>query len=304
MPYHIGVDIGGTKTAVALFDGEMKILCRDSFPTGSAGSCHALVQEIYRRTRALADGAGLKWEDMATVGVASPGPLDPREGKIILIPTLGYRNEPVLQYVREQFGLPCTLRKDTDAAVYYESRQGCGAGHRVVVYITISTGVGCGICIDGRLPEGEHFCAGEFGHIVVEPGGRPCACGSRGCLEAYASGTAIGAIASERYGEPLSCKEVFSRMRAGDPVASGIIRHAGERLGFAAAALCQLLDPGVLVFGGSVTRDFDVLQPIIERSLNECLEKIPGRKIGIALSDPEGNQTLIGAALYGKDFGR
>ncbi|MGM9683681.1 MAG: ROK family protein [Eubacteriales bacterium] len=298
----IGIDIGGTKTAVAIFDESMNMLSKRNFPTASAPGCRELTGKVLEICRELARETGTELSGLRSLGIASPGPLDPSSGTIIDVHTLGYKNEPILSYIREQTSVPCALVKDTNAAVYYESILGKGKDKSIVLYVTVSTGIGSGLCIDRKIILGESGCAGELGHMVVVPGGRLCGCGSHGCLEAYASGTAISRIASEKLGRSVDAKEVFALARAKDSIAQDVVSDAGRLIGYAAGCVCQTLDPGIIIFGGSVTRDFDVLGPYIEVGMDNALEKISVRHTVTALSDPDGNQTVCGAALFGMHY--
>ena len=302
--YCAGIDIGGTKVAVALFDADMRMAAKTVFPTASTSGCEQLVEKALSELWRLCDENGIPRDDIASVGIASPGPLDGDAGVIVDVHTLGYKNEPILSYVRERADLPCALVKDTNAAVYYESMLGRGKDDGVVVYITLSTGVGSGLCINKQLVTGAGNCAGELGHMVVVKGGRKCGCGSEGCLEAYASGTAIARIASERLGRAVDCKETFRLAAEGNAVAAEVIADAGEHIGYAMSAVCQMIDPAVIVFGGSVTRDFEALRPHIEKSFARYAEKLSGRVTRVELSDPNGDQTVCGAAIYGKRCGK
>ncbi len=299
MNLYLGVDIGGTKTAVAVLDREMNILARRSLVTKEYGNCRNLADAACRTAYELVGSLGYTAGEIVSCGVASPGPLDPESGRVICIPTLKWKDEPIVGYFIKDLPVPVALLKDTNAAVYYEALMGVAKGIKTVAYITVSTGIGSGLCIDGRLITGDSCLAGEIGHFPVIRNGRRCDCGSRGCLEAYASGTGISKTASSRLGRNVSAKEAFELARQYDPVASAVIARAGECIGYALAALCQMVDPGAIVFGGSVTKDSDILLPYIEMAIKKYTEPVGNRKTKILLSDTAGEQTLKGAALYG-----
>ena len=291
------VDIGGTKTAVGLFTSDLTPLQKTTFPTEPARGCRDLVVRIRQNCLALLEQGGQSLEDVASVGVACPGPLDLKTGRIVHIPTMGFRDEPLRQYLEEAFGKPVALENDTNAAARAESRFGRGKGLSVVVYITVSTGVGCGIVIEGKILDGSRFAAGELGHLNAVPGGRPCGCGNKGCLEQYASGTAIAAICSECFGRQVSAKEAFALARAGDATALNVIGEAAGHLGRAIAALYQILDPDVVVLGGSVTKDFDVFGPLVRKAAEAFAEPVPGRRINVCLSGLGEDPTLLGVGV-------
>lgn len=214
---------------------------------------------------------------------------------------MGFADEPLTAMLEEALGLPVALENDTNAAALCESVFGQGRGGELVAYITISTGVGCGLVHGRRIVDGGAFAAGELGHFKVIRDGRPCSCGGRGCLEAYASGTAVARIASERYGRSMDAKEVYALARRGDPPASVVVREAAELLGYAVAAVYQLFDPDIVVLGGSVTRDFDVFSDVLLASAEAYIQPIPGRKVRLAVSEFDGDQVALGAAWYAAD---
>ena len=301
MAYFLGMDIGGTKTAVALYDREFRPVGKQTMPTRPESGCRELVGRIAEAVQALLDGQHAGVSDVLAAGVACPGPLDLKQGRIVYIPTMGFADEPLTAMLEEALGLPVALENDTNAAALCESVFGQGRGGELVAYITISTGVGCGLVHGRRIVDGGAFAAGELGHFKVIRDGRPCSCGGRGCLEAYASGTAVARIASERYGRSMDAKEVYALARRGDPPASVVVREAAELLGYAVAAVYQLFDPDIVVLGGSVTRDFDVFSVVLLASAESYIQPIPGRKVRLAVSEFDGDQVALGAAWYAAD---
>ena len=298
-PYYLGIDIGGTKTTVGLFDADCGLVKAHTVPTQPQDGCPRLVERIRDVYDTLLTETGLPAGAIRAAGVASPGPLDLDKGTIVHIPTMGFKNEPLVAYLKQALALPVYLENDTNAAALCESVFGQGKDCRVVVYITISTGVGCGIAIDRKILDGGAFAAGEVGHLKVVRGGRPCPCGGEGCLEAYASGTSIAAIASELRGEAIDTKTVFALARQGDVAMRRVVDEAADHLGFAIGAVYQMIDPDIIVLGGSVTKDYAVFQHELETACARYMEPIPGRKLNLAVSQYDGDQVVIGAAYYG-----
>ena len=169
------------------------------------------------------------------------------------------------------------------------------------MYITVSTGVGCGIAVDGRIVDGGRFAAGELGHMKTARGGRTCSCGGRGCLEAYASGTALAAIATQRTGREMDAKAVCAAARRGEEPCGAIVRRAADHLGLAIGAVYQLLDPDIVILGGSVMKDFDVWEPLLHKALHRYMQPIPGRVPRLEVSDFGGEQVVMGAACLAKE---
>ena len=297
--YHFGVDIGGTKTAVGIFDRNFHLVKTATIPTCPQEGCRTLAGRIGKIYRSLIAESGILPEDVCSAGAACPGPLDLKEGKIVFIPTMGFRDEPLKQYLEEALFLPIALENDTNAAALCESVLGQGQGCETVAYVTISTGVGCGLAYRGEILDGHHFSAGELGHLKVERNGVPCPCGGRGCLEMYASGTSIAAIASQRAGRMMDAKEVFARAKGGLELEAGVVREAADYLGYGIATLYQILDPDIVVLGGSVTRDYEVFRADLEAAVERYAEPVTGRSYRIVVSDYDGTQVLLGAAYYG-----
>jgi glucokinase len=188
---YLGIDVGGTKLALAVGDGEGRIRARRRRPTAPSGRPEDDLARIVADARELLAEAGVAPGELAALGVSLPGPLDPEAGVIHNPPNLpGWREVDVRTPLARAFGRPVHLENDANAAALAEWRFGAGRGFRHLVYLTMSTGVGGGLVLDGRLHRGAGCQAGEFGHAPVEWEGEPCACGLRGCLEAYVGGAA------------------------------------------------------------------------------------------------------------------
>jgi glucokinase len=191
IPSYLGIDVGGTKLALAVGDAEGRILARRRRPTEPCGRPETDLERIVADGRALLAEVGLAPHEIAAIGVSLPGPLDPVAGVIHNPPNLpGWKEVDVRGPLTRAFGRPVHLENDANAAALAEWRFGAGRGFRHLVYLTMSTGVGGGLVLDGRVYRGAGCQAGEFGHAPVEWEGEPCACGQRGCLEAYVGGAA------------------------------------------------------------------------------------------------------------------
>jgi glucokinase len=209
---YLGIDVGGTKTAFALGDGEGAILASERMPTPLSGDPAADLGVIAERCRALITGHGHAVAEVAGVGVALPSPLDAEHGVVLNPPNLpSWHGTPVRRLLEEALGRPVALENDANAAALAEFRFGAGRGVRDLVFLTMSTGVGGGLVLGGRLVRGVASSAGEIGHLPVEWGGEPCTCGLRGCLEAYTGGAAW-----------------TRRLARLTPADSAVARHAGS----------------------------------------------------------------------------
>lgn len=283
----IGVDIGGTRTRVgAFFQG--RLLARRAFPTRGLG-------EVIEAIHGLLGELG--WRSPEAIGVGAPAPMDMRAGVILGCPNLPHwSGVRVTDRLRAEFRCPVYLANDATCAAIGELEFGHRAGD--FVYITWSTGIGGGIVSGGRVVWGASGRAGEIGHMVLLPGGPPCRCGKRGCLEAIASGTGIARAAEERLGEGLSAEEVVGRARGGDAGARGIAEEACRAFGQGLSIVWELLEPELIVLGGGLTRSWDYLGPMVVEALTEMARGEP-RVVLTKLGDDVG---LYGAAALPDHF--
>ena len=272
--YIVGVDLGGTNivTGALPVDGSRTYGVR-SAPTDVGGGADGVVDRIVAQIEGtIADTmrqAGVPRDAFAGVGIGAPGPLNRRQGLVIVAPNLGWKNFPLRDRISARTGLPATLDNDANCATVGEWWQGAARGGRHVVGLTIGTGIGGGLIVDGKLYHGASDVAGEIGHSTIEVNGRHCKCGNYGCLEAYASGPAIATRAREvlvREGteslmpqmvdgdlERITAATVYEAARQGDPVANDIVRDTGRYLGTGVANLLNIFNPDVVVVTGGVT---------------------------------------------------
>jgi glucokinase len=253
-PRVLGIDLGGTKIAVCTFTPDGRRLDRRQFQTlrGPPEGNLARIVELGREL--LAGMAPL------AIGVSGGGPLDPRRGVIISIPNLpGWEEVPIAERLRDAFGAPVGIENDANACAIAEHRLGAGRGSKDMVFLTLSTGIGGGLILDGKIYRGHRFLAGEAGHQVIVPGGNPCGCGNRGCLEAYASGTAIARMLSERNEGIATAKELVDRARSGDPRARRSLEDIARFLAMGIANLVYILDPERIILGTIAVAAGDLL---------------------------------------------
>ena len=271
----VAVDIGGTKVSAACFDGGLRA-ARQIATRPSCGA-EGVTENIARLIADTARAGGL--DEIAVVGVACPGPLMPSAGIVVKAPTLGWTDYPLRDTLARALNCRVLVENDANAAAYGEYRYGAGRGCDNMAYVTISTGVGCGLILGGRIVYGAHEGAGELGHLHMQDDGEPCVCGRHGCLEAYASGTGIAAIARRgalRRGIPLEeadkldARAVAQKAREGDAICSEIYQQAGAYLGKAFAALQMIADVGRIIVGGSVTAQLDLMLPALSKTAAAC----------------------------------
>lgn len=248
--FAIGVDIGGTKMIAMLGDQRGAILSEVSAETRAAGGSEAGVQRIITLIETAMARAGARPKDLAAIAAGSPGPLDVKNGLLLNPPNLGWGEVPLRQLLQDRFSVPIILTNDCKAAGYGEFLFGAGQGTGEMVYLGIGTGIGGCVILDGRVQYGATGNAGEIGHMVIAMDGPQCACGSRGCLEALASGSAIGRMGREAAaqeegarilrhagGEKTAVTGAHVAMAAaeGDPKAQAILSSATRALGIGVA---------------------------------------------------------------------
>jgi glucokinase len=280
------VDLGATKifTMVTLPDG--REVGSDNRPTLADLGPRTVIDRIADSVRASLAAAGASESELAAVAVAAPGTIDHERGIVRDPPNLpGWGAVPIVEALRDAFRVPVVLENDANAAALGEHAFGAGRDFRHMIFITVSSGVGGGIIIDGRLYRGATGAAGEVGHMVLDETGPTCGCGRRGCLEALASGTAIAARAAAlvaegkspalarlaRHSSPLTAEHVVRAAAEGDAVARKIIEEAGHYLGLGLVNLVHVFNPHGIVIGGGVSRAGDlILKPTREVVRQRC----------------------------------
>lgn len=278
----LAIDLGGSQIRTALVLPDARVACRIAGPTGTDGA-DAILERIVASATATLDQArreGLPAPHAA--GVSAPGPLDPWRGIVLDPPNVpGFRNVPIVERAAAAIGLPTFLERDTNVAVTGEWRYGAARGTRCAAYVTVSTGVGGGVLLDGGLLRGADGFAGEVGHLVVETDGPRCGCGGIGHVEAIASGTALAreakalvkrgaspvlaALAAD--GHPLDAALVARAADEGDAACQALLDRAWVAIGAMCASLANLLDPEVIVIGGSIAEHRPRLFDIARREL-------------------------------------
>ena len=253
---------------------------------------------------------GIPLSRVASIGIASAGPLDARAGMVLEAPNIeDWENVPLVEIARDEFGVPVALQRDANAAALAEHHWGCGQGVDDMVYITVSTGVGGGLILGGRLYTGAGGTAGEIGHTVVDMNGPECGEGHRGCVEAMASGTAIARTARRRIAageettlaqmdlERITAKEVKEAALRGDRMCREIFHEAATVLGIATTNLANLLSPALAAFGGGVMQEPDLMLDTIRGTVRRNAFRRPAEVLRIERARLGQDVTLRGTIL-------
>ncbi len=310
----VGVDIGGTNLRVAVVDraGQIRKLLRTASPILDPSSGQQTLIQSIRSVTAQADS---RLEELQGVGIGIPGWMDRVSGAMTFAPKMAHwQGVFALDAIRSELGLPIFVDSDPNVATLGELWMGAGRGSRNLIMITLGTGLGCGIVIDGKLYVGRHGMSGEFGHIVVETGDNfPCDCGIAGCLETQTAGPAIArqgrqAVESGRdtlirdlaggQAQNVTTAMVFTAAAQGDPAADGIVRRAGELLGFGFATVVSLFEPEKIVVGGGMADVGELILAPIRRAMRERCYLISRGYVTVDIVRAElgDNAGVIGAA--------
>ncbi|HHN47133.1 MAG TPA: ROK family protein [Planctomycetes bacterium] len=308
--YYAGVDLGGTnvRAAIVVASGEVRSEVV-KVPTPKDKGPDAVMDAIVEIIRGAVDAAGVELAALEAIGIGSPGPLNSDTGRILYTPNLeGFENYPVTERIMKATGRSAVLEGDANVACYGEWWMGAGRGTRSMVMFTLGTGVGGGIVLDGGIWRGPHYTAGHLGHIIIDPEGPPCGCGARGCLEAFASATAVARSArdalaasgrNELGGVPLdkiTSREVAIAAAAGDGDMQAVLADAGRILGRAFVDVANVIDPELIVVGGGMVDAGEHLLGPAVAVLRKTALYPPREKVRVekaALGDMAG---IIGAA--------
>jgi len=256
MNYALGIDIGGTKTALGLVSSEGIVLSKTSLITDLSLQPSDMVDKIAEEANELLYNEGLQQADIKGIGIGAPGPLNTKLGQISEPPNLrNWWNFPIISSFKRHFQLPIFLENDATVAALAEKWIGAAKNMDHFVYITISTGIGAGIYSHGNLITGATGNAGDIGHIVINSSGETCICGQRGCFEYIASGTAIAREASSILGLHLTTKEVFELALSGqNPDIEKLVNRVFQYIGAGCVTLINIFDPELLIIGGGVSQ--------------------------------------------------
>ena len=276
--YLAGLKIGISKTIAIIMDLHGKILLKKRLPSFEERAGSSVFKDILDLVHQVIAGSGVPLEKIMGIGVSFPGLVDVEKGVGVYAPRIPeWRDVPLVELIRKEFSMFCTLENDSRASALGEARFGAGRGYRNSFFINMGPGIGSGIIVNGDLYRGSNTTAGEFGHITVNPTGPECVCGNRGCLEVMASGlsivySAMRAVDSGRRtvirdmvckgGERITADMVVRAAREGDGVARSLIREAANYVGMALADVINLLNPDAVIIGGDLSFDETFLEAV------------------------------------------
>lgn len=310
--YYLGVDLGGTNIACAVVTKEGTILGKASIPTALPDSAENIAGRIAKCCFMAVEKAGLTMEDMDSVGIGTPGIANAKEGTVEYSCNLGFQNTPLAKLVGDLLGKPVYLENDANAAALGEFAAGCGKGSHSLVAITLGTGVGGGVVLEGKLLTGFNFAGAEIGHFVMYHNGELCGCGRKGCFEAYCSATALirqTRKAMEEHPESLMWKlsptleqvdgrTSFDAMDQGDKTAKSVVRQYQENLADGLTSIINIFQPEVLCVGGGICNQGEnLLGPVREIIDREDYARDSKHRCRVVRATLGNDAGIIGAAL-------
>ena len=302
--YVVGVDLGGTKIYTALVDLEGNIINEKIVETLAEEGEEAVAGRIINTIDSVI--AGVDKDLIKAIGIGSPGPLDAKKGIIIETSNLPFKNFEIVNVLKERYDLPTYLDNDANVATLAEFMFDAGKGTENMVYITVSTGIGGGAIINGKLYRGNTANALEVGHMTVSKEGPRCGCGNVGCAESFASGTAIGKRAKEAVASKVvtslkkynnvTAKEVFIEAAEGDAEAKRILDSALYYLGITVGNVMSHLDPEKVVMGGGVINGGDIVLETVKKVVAERCLSVFAENCSIEKAKLGGQAGVLGAA--------
>jgi glucokinase len=303
----LGIDIGGTKLAAGIVNVEGRMLARAEVPTLAKEGLEPVLGRIISLGQTLLEAAEARRDPVQRVGVGCAGPVDVQSGRVFNPPNLpGWIDVSLSERIQRALNLPTVLDNDANAAGLGEFLYGAGRGARNLVYMTVSTGIGGGIVLDGKVWHGFKDAAGEIGHITVMADGPICGCGNRGCLEAVASGTSIARRAREALaaGRPsrlrdmpaLTSADVSALAREGDVLAVELWNETIRYLGIGVGAVITFLAPERVIIGGGVTRAGEFLFQPLREEVRRRVKLVPVDSVPILPAELGPDVGILGAA--------
>ena len=307
--YYIGIDLGGTNIAAGIIDEHYNLICKGKTPTLAHRPADELVADMATLCTSLVEKAGLTFADIAAIGVAVPGAFDPVGGIVKCCNNIKMNQYPLADKLRALLPVEkICLDNDANVAALAEAKMGAGKGCDHFVMVTLGTGVGGGIVIDGKLYSGFNFTGGELGHMIIQHGGRACSCGQRGCWEAYSSATALVAMTKEKMAEcpdslmwtmcdgeleKASPRTAFDAAKKGDAAGNAVVKTFIEYLACGLVNMVNIFQPRVLCIGGGLCGEGDYL-------LNPLKELVDRNQYG---ADELDEKTVLKIAELGNDAG-
>lgn len=313
--YYIGVDLGGTNIAAGIVSEEGKLIRKKSIPTLRQRDYTEILKDMGKLCLDILKDEGISLQEVHSIGVGSPGTPDPENGILVYSNNLVFRNVPIRAELQKYIHLPVYLENDANCAALGEAIAGAAKGYKNSVTITLGTGVGSGIVIDGKIFSGSYYGGAEIGHHLVVINGEQCTCGRKGCWEVYASATALireARIAAAKYPESqvyqlvggdisrMDAKIPFDAAQNGDEIGQELVKNYIQYLGIGIGNVINILQPEVVVIGGGVCAQGNYLINPLKEIVQEEVYGTEPLKTKLCIAQLGNDAGIIGAAMIGK----
>lgn len=296
-PVRIGIDIGGTDVKIGLVDIHQKLIASAIMATRAERTPEEIIEDIGQTTLKLLDEQGIALDQCVGVGIGMPGTVDRKNGVVIYSNNIRWENVMLAEEIGRYLPIPVKIANDADCAALGETIAGAGKDCQDVILLTLGTGVGGGIILDGQIYQGRGIGGSEMGHMVIVENGEPCTCGRRGCLEAYASATALKREAIKATGQNLSPQEIFDRADAGDEALRNVVDTYIHRLGTGIVNIVNIFRPQLVLLGGGISaRGKELTEPVRKMMQEGCFGKEKGDIPDIEIAALGNEAGMIGAA--------
>ena len=300
----IGIDLGGTNLKIALFTQKYKIIDKETLSTRRFVAKQRLIEAIINSIQGILKKNKLPKQSVAGIGLGLPGPIDVKKGVVRFFPNIpGFTDVPLKAILQKRLRLPVFLDNDANLMCLAEYKRGAAAGARNAVCITLGTGVGGGIIIEGRLYRGSSFAAGEIGHVPLNETGRKCNCSGVACLETYIGNSRILKDAKKIFKRNISLEDLSRLANKGDTRAKHIWVKVGERLGIVLAGVINVLNPDCVVIGGGIANAGKVLFDTVRATVKKRAMSVQSKRVKIVKTRLSNNAGMIGAALLANKLG-
>lgn len=317
MKYYVGIDLGGTNIVAGVVDEEYNIVAKASTKTNCPRPAKEIADDMAKMAIQAVENANLTMEQIEWIGIGTPGIANSETGIIEYSNNLGFKDTPMVEYIRETIDKPVFIENDANAAAYGEFVAGAAKGAKNAVCITLGTGVGGGIIIDGKIYSGSNFAGAEIGHTVIEVDGVQCSCGRKGCFEAYSSATGLIRMTNEVIAEhpdslmaemsktaKVTARTSFDAMRDGDKYAKALVDKYIKYLAAGITNTINIFQPDVLCIGGGVCNEGDtLLLPVKAIVMEEVYTRNSPKNTEIVIAKLGNDAGIIGAAFLGRANG-
>ncbi len=315
MKYYVGIDLGGTNIVAGVVDENYNIISKASTKTNCPRPEKEIADDMAKMALQAVKNANLEISDIEWIGIGTPGIANSATGIIERANNLGFVNTPMVKYIKETIDKPVFIENDANAAAYGEFVAGAAKEARNAICVTLGTGVGAGIIIDGKIYSGSNYAGAEIGHTVIEVDGAECSCGRKGCFEAYSSATGLIRMSKEAMeknpdsimnkmahekGGKVTARTSFDAMRAGDKSAKEVVDKYIKYLAAGIANTINIFQPDILCIGGGVCNEGDpLLLPVKALVENEDFAKNSEKRTEIVIAKLGNDAGIIGAAFLG-----